>query len=42
VLDADLADGVADELNESDELVFADNFCRITKMAIGPDGYDMF
>jgi glucose/arabinose dehydrogenase len=39
VLDGDLADGVADEFNEADELVFAKNFGRITDMAIGPDGY---
>jgi aldose sugar dehydrogenase len=39
VLDGDLADGVADEFNEADELIFAKNFGRITDMAIGPDGY---
>ena len=39
MLDAELADGVADEFNEADPLVFAKNFGRITDMAIGPDGY---
>jgi aldose sugar dehydrogenase len=39
VLDGNLADGVADEFNEADALVFAKNFGRITDMAIGPDGY---
>jgi glucose/arabinose dehydrogenase len=39
VLDGNLADGVADEFNEADVLVFAKNFGRITDMAIGPDGY---
>ena len=39
VLDGNLADGVADEYNEADALVFAKNFGRITDMAIGPDGY---
>jgi glucose/arabinose dehydrogenase len=39
VLDGDLADGVADEFNEADDLAFAKNFGRITDMAIGPDGY---
>ena len=39
LLDGDLADAVADEFTESDELVFAKNFGRITDMAIGPDGY---
>jgi aldose sugar dehydrogenase len=39
VLHGDLADGVADEYNEAEELVFAKNFGRITDMAIGPDGY---
>jgi aldose sugar dehydrogenase len=39
VLDGDLADRVADEFNEADELVFARNLGRITDMAIGPDGY---
>ncbi len=39
VLDGDLADGVADEFIEAEELVFAKNFGRITDMAIGPDGY---
>ena len=39
MLDGNLADGVADEFNEADALVFAKNFGRITDMAIGPDGY---
>jgi aldose sugar dehydrogenase len=39
VLNGNLADGEADEFNESDTLVFAKNFGRITDMAIGPDGY---
>ena len=39
MLDGDLADGVADEFNEADDLLFAKNFGRITDMAIGPDGY---
>ena len=39
VLDGDLADGVADEFTEADEIVFARNFGRITDMAVGPDGY---
>jgi glucose/arabinose dehydrogenase len=39
LLDGHLADAVADEFTESDELVFAKNFGRITDMAIGPDGY---
>ena len=39
VLDGVLADGVADDFNEADELLFAKNFGRITDMAIGPDGY---
>jgi aldose sugar dehydrogenase len=39
VLDGNLADGVADEFNEADALIFAKNFGRITDMAIGPDGY---
>jgi aldose sugar dehydrogenase len=38
-LDGDLADRVADEFNEADELIFARNLGRITDMAIGPDGY---
>src|SRR5918992_3769781 len=39
VLDGELADGVADEYNEADQLIFAKNFGRITDMAVGPDGY---
>jgi len=39
ILDAPLADGVADDFNEADQLVFAKNFGRITDMAVGPDGY---
>lgn len=39
LLEGDLADDVADEFNEAEELVFAKNFGRITDMAIGPDGY---
>jgi aldose sugar dehydrogenase len=39
VLDGDLADGVADEFNDADQLVFAKNFGRITDMTLGPDGY---
>jgi aldose sugar dehydrogenase len=39
VLEGDLADGVADEFNEADQLVFANNLGRITDMAVGPDGY---
>jgi aldose sugar dehydrogenase len=39
VLDAALADGVADDFTEADPLVFAKNFGRITDMAVGPDGY---
>ena len=39
VLNGDLADGVADEFTEPDELIFARNLGRITDMAIGPDGY---
>jgi aldose sugar dehydrogenase len=39
VLDAALADAVADDYNEAEQLVFAKNFGRITDMALGPDGY---
>jgi glucose/arabinose dehydrogenase len=39
VLNGDLADGVADEFTEPDELIFARNLGRITDMAVGPDGY---
>lgn len=39
VLNGTLADGVADDFNEANPLVFAKNFGRITDMAIGPDGY---
>jgi glucose/arabinose dehydrogenase len=39
ILDAALADGVANDFNEADQLIFARNFGRITDMAIGPDGY---
>ena len=39
VLNGDLADRVADEFTEPDELIFARNLGRITDMAIGPDGY---
>ena len=39
VLNGTLADGVADDFNEANRLVFAKNFGRITDMAIGPDGY---
>jgi glucose/arabinose dehydrogenase len=38
-LDGDIADGVANEFSEADELVFARNLGRITDMAIGQDGY---
>jgi glucose/arabinose dehydrogenase len=39
VLDGNLADGVANEFSDTDVLVFAKNFGRITDMATGPDGY---
>jgi aldose sugar dehydrogenase len=39
VLDGDLADRVANEIDEADELVFAYNLGRITDMEVGPDGY---
>jgi glucose/arabinose dehydrogenase len=39
VLDAALADEVSDNFNETEQLVFAKNFGRITDMAVGPDGY---
>jgi glucose/arabinose dehydrogenase len=42
VLDAPLADKIADTEREFDKLIFASDFGTITDLKIGPDGYLYF